>query len=303
MEIAVFSFVVIFLLVGSGGLLLFYRQAMLQRISEVVIPRGKRGDFLNTIQQTGASLGDMMERLDRVLPKSEAEVSVTERRLIRAGYREDSAVKIFYGAKVLVPFSLCFLAIVSGFATYSPFFAYASTLGVGFLLPDFWLGRQIAKRQKQIRLGLPDALDFLVICIEAGLSMDQATARTTQELRLARPALSDELDIVVLEQRAGRLRSDAWKQFADRTDVDTVRVLVSVLVQSEQLGTSIAKTLRVHSDTLRTQRRQQIEEQAAKTSIKLVFPLVFFILPSLFVVTIGPEAIIMAESFQKYFSQ
>jgi tight adherence protein C len=303
MEIAVFSFVVIFLLVGSGGLLLFYRQAMLQRISEVVTPRGKRGDFLNTIQQTGASLGDMMERLDRVLPKSEAEVSVTEKRLIRAGYREDSAVKIFYGTKVLVPFSLCFLAIISGFASYSPLFAYASTLGIGFLLPDFWLGRQIAKRQKQIRLGLPDALDFLVICIEAGLSMDHATARTAQELRLARPALSDELDIVVLEQRAGRLRSDAWKQFADRTDVDTVRVLVSVLVQSEQLGTSIAKTLRVHSDTLRTQRRQQIEEQAAKTSIKLVFPLVFFIFPSLFVVTIGPEAIIMAESFQKYFSQ
>jgi tight adherence protein C len=302
MELAVFSFIVVFLLLTSGGLLLFYRQAMVQRISTVVTPRAKRGDFMDTLQQTGSSLGGMVERLDRVLPRSQAEVSIVEKRLIRAGYRKESAVKIFYGAKVLVPVTLCLLALISGLASASPFFAYASTLGVGFLLPDFWLGRQISKRQKQIRLALPDALDFMVICVEAGLSMDQATARTAEELRLARPALSDELDIVVLEQRAGRMRSEAWRQFADRTDVDTVRMLVSVLVQSEQLGTSIAKTLRIHSETLRTKRRQQIEEQAAKTSVKLVFPLVLFIFPSLFVVAVGPEAIIMAESFRTYFA-
>ena len=301
MEIAVISFVVIFLLIGSGGLLLFYRQAMLQRISDVVTPRGQRGDLLSTIQQTGSSLGGMVQRLDRVLPKSQAEVSVIEKRLIRAGYREASAVKVFYGAKVLLPLTLCLIAVVTGFASYSPFFAYASGLGLGFLMPDFWLGRQISKRQKEIRLGLPDALDFLVICIEAGLSMDQATARTAEELRLARPALSDELDVVVLEQRAGRMRSEAWRQFAERSDVEQVRVLVSVLVQSEQLGTSVAKTLRVHSDTLRTQRRQQVEEQAAKTTVKLVFPLVFFIFPSLFVVTLGPAGIIMSESFSNLF--
>jgi tight adherence protein C len=132
--------------------------------------------------------------------------------------------------------------------------------------------------------------------------MDQATARTAEELRLGQPALCDELGIVVLEQRAGRARSDAWRQFAERTDVDSVRNLVSVLVQSEQLGTSIAKTLRVHSDTLRTFRRQKIEEQAAKTTVKLVFPLVLFIFPSLFLVTLGPALIIMAESFQQYFN-
>ena len=130
--------------------------------------------------------------------------------------------------------------------------------------------------------------------------MDQATTRTAQELRLSQPEISDELDIVVLEQRAGRPRADAWKQFAERTGVDSVNRLVSVLVQSEQLGTSVAKTLRVHADTLRTQRRQEVEEKAAKTTIKLVFPLVFFIFPSLFLVTLGPAAILMAESFQKY---
>jgi tight adherence protein C len=192
---------------------------------------------------------------------------------------------------------LCITAVITGFASYSPFFAYAIALGLGFLLPDFWLGRQIKRRQKKIRMALPDALDFLVICIEAGLSLDQATARSAEELRLSHPEIGDELDIVVLEQRAGRLRSDAWKQFAERTDVDTVRVLATVLVQAEQLGTSVTKTLRVHSETLRTKRRQQVEEQAAKTSVKLVFPLVLFIFPSLFVVVLGPPMIIMSENF------
>jgi tight adherence protein C len=303
MGFAAFTFFVIFLLIASGGMLLFYREAMLQRISEVVPSRGKRRTLLGTLQQTRFSFGGLVENLERVLPKSQAEVSVTQQRLIRAGYRKDSAVNLFYGAKVLVPLTLCLLALVSGLAPHNGFFVYAMALGLGFLAPDFWLGRRITLRQKRIRLGLPDVLDLMVICIEAGLSVDQATARTAEELRVAQPAISDELGIVVLEQRAGRPRSDAWKQFAERTGVDSVRNLVSVLVQSEQLGTSIAKTLRVHSDTLRTQRRQRVEEQAAKTTIKLVFPLVLFIFPSLFLVTLGPALIIMSESFQKYLNQ
>jgi tight adherence protein C len=303
MRFVAFTFFVIFLLIGSGGLLLFYREAMLQRISAVVSPRGKQGALLSTIQQAGFSFGGMVGQLERVLPKSQAEVSVVQQRLIRAGYRKDSAVNLFYGAKVLVPLALCSLALVTGLTHDNAFFAYAMALGLGFLAPDFWLGRRITIRQTRIRLGLPDVLDLMIICIEAGLSVDQATARTAEELRLAQPAISDELGIVVLEQRAGRARSDAWKQFAERTAVDSVRNLVSVLVQSEQLGTSIAKTLRVHSDALRTQRRQRVEEQAAKTTVKLVFPLVLFIFPSLFLVTLGPALIIMSESFHKYLNQ
>jgi len=302
MGFTVFTFLVIFLLIASGGMLLFYREAMFQRISSVVTPRGKEESLLSTIRQRSSSFGGMVEHLERVLPKSQAEVSVVQQRLIRAGYRKDSDVKLFYGAKVLVPLSLGLLALVTDHIHGNSFFVYAIALGLGFLIPDFWLGRRIKSRQMRIRRGLPDVLDLLVICIEAGLSMDQATARTAEELRLAQPALCDELGIVVLEQRAGRARSDAWRQFAERTDVDSVRNLVSVLVQSEQLGTSIAKTLRVHSDTLRTFRRQKIEEQAAKTTVKLVFPLVLFIFPSLFLVTLGPALIIMAESFQKYFN-
>ena len=299
--IAIFSFIVIFALIASGGLLLFYRQAMLQRISDVVAPRSKRGPLLGTIQQTGSSIGGMVSSLDRVVPKSDSEKSIIVRRLTRAGYRNESAIRIFYGAKVIAPSTLFALSWATGLLNSSPFFAVAASLGIGFILPDFWLGRRIKVRQKKIRRALPDALDFLVICIEAGLSIDQATGRTADELKLAYPALSDELDVLVLEQRAGRPRADAWRQFAERTDVDTVRVLTTVLIQAEQLGTSISKTLRVHSESLRTLRRQQIEEQAAKTSVKLVFPLVFFIFPSLFLVVLGPEVIIMSEAFQTYF--
>jgi tight adherence protein C len=300
MGLAVFTFCVIFLLIVSGGLLLFYREAMLHRIQTVVATGGKRGNFSSVLQQTGVALGEVIYQFERVLPKSQAEVSVTQQRLIRAGYRKDSALKNFYGAKVLSPVLLCVLVIITGLAHASPFVVCICAVGLGFLAPDFWLGRRIAKRQSDIRRGLPDVLDLLVICIEAGQSLDQATMRTAQELSEAHPAITDELSIVVLEQRAGRARIDAWKNFADRTAVDSVRNLVSVLVQSEQFGTSAAKTLRVHSDTLRTQRRQKVEEQAAKTSVKLVFPLVFFIFPSLFLVTIGPAVITISESFKKY---
>jgi tight adherence protein C len=307
MLIALLTFGVIFLLFASGGLLLFYREAMLKRISEVIDPQIKRPgkrSLMDTIQQTGSSLGGVVEHFEHVLPKSQAEVSVVSQRLIRAGYRNESAVKIFYGMKVLLPLILVILAAVTGLAhMLSPFFVYATALGLGFLGPDFWLGRQITKRQKHITRGLPDVLDLLVICIEAGLSLDQATARTAMELQSAQPELCDELHVVVLEQRAGRPRGEAWKHLADRTGVESLRNMVSMLIQSEQLGTSIAKTMRVHGDTLRTQRVQQVEEQAAKTSVKLVFPLVFFIFPALFLVVLGPAVLVMIDSFKALTNQ
>jgi tight adherence protein C len=242
----------------------------------------------------------VIERFENVLPRSAAEVSVVTTRLQRAGYRDESAIKIFYGSKVLVPLFLCVLAAVSGLIRLSPFFVITLCLGLGFLMPDFWLGRRISTRQSRIRRGLPDVLDLLVICMEAGLSLDQATARSSAELKQAQPELCDELGIVVLEQRAGRPRGDAWKHLAERTGVDCVRNLVSMLVQAEAFGTSVAKTLRIHSDTLRTQRVQAVEEAAAKTTIKLIFPLVFFIFPSLFVVVLGPAMISIMESFKTF---
>jgi tight adherence protein C len=298
MGLAIFTFCIMFLLIASGGLLLFYREEILQRLQSAISPREKQTSLLDSLQQTGFSLSGVVERFERVLPRSQAEVSVMQQRLIRAGYRKDSALKLLYGAKVLVPLTLCALIMVSGLAHQNALFIYVVALAFGFLAPDFWLSRQISSRQRRIRIGLPDVLDLLVICIEAGLSLDQATARTAAELDTSQPDLCDELSIVVLEQRAGRPRSDAWKHMAERVDVDNVRNLVTMLVQSEQFGTSIAKTLRVHSDTLRTQRIQQVEEMAAKTSIKLVFPLVLFIFPSLFLVTLGPAVITIADTFQ-----
>jgi tight adherence protein C len=302
MGIAILSFAVLFLLIASGGLLLFYREAMLQRIAEVINPSSKPKTLLGSFQQSGFSIGEVVTRFDSVLPKSQKEVSVVKQRLIRAGYRKETTVKIFYGCKFVIPVLLAITALVTGLGALSPFFVYAVCLGIGYLAPDFWLSRKIKKRQSKIRRGLPDVLDLLVICIEAGLGLDQATVRTSEELAHAVPELCDELYVVVLEQRAGRPRQDTWKHLAERTDVDCIRNLVTMMVQAEQFGTSIGKTLRTHSDTLRTQRIQQVEEQAAKTTIKLIFPLVFFIFPSLFLVVLGPAIIIMMDSFKSLFN-
>jgi tight adherence protein C len=297
MATVILSFCAVFLLVASGGLLVFYRESMMQRIQDVINPAPKSKTLIQAIQESKTSVVNVVERFEHMMPKSQAEISVIMQRLSMAGFREESAVKIFYGCKVLTPLVLSALAMATKVGALAPFFIYATTLGGGFLAPDFWLGRLIKKRQAKIRRGLPDVLDLLVVCVEAGLSLDQATARTAEELQRAQPDICSELGLVVLEQRAGRARSDCWKNMAERTGEESVRNLVSMLVQAEQLGTSVAKTLRVQSDTLRVKRIQQVEEMAAKTSVKLVFPLVFFIFPALFLVTLGPAGIMMMESF------
>lgn len=300
MGFAIITFCCVFVLIGSAGVLMFYRAAMVKRISAVIEQRKQDRSLVSALQSASSSIGVVVERFERVIPKTQAEVSVMQQRLIRAGFRKDSALKFLYGTKVLVPLCLAAIAFSTGIANQSPFAVYAAALGLGYLAPDFLLGKKISSRQKKIRLGLPDVLDLLVICVEAGLGLDQATARTANELMQAQPAIADELSIVVLEQRAGRARDDAWRHMAERTDVDSVRNLVSMVIQAEQFGTSIAKTLRTHSDTLRVQRIQMVEEMAAKTTVKLIFPLVFFIFPCLFVVVLGPAVISIMESFKQY---
>ncbi|UWZ83076.1 type II secretion system F family protein [Occallatibacter riparius] len=303
MSFAIIVFLSVFLLIGSLGFLLFYREAMVQRIAAVVFDRPQRSGIAGTIEKAGESLGVVLEKVEKVVPKSQSEISVIQQRLVRAGFRKESAMKYFYASKAITPLIFCVLLSFTEFAKDSPFIFYAGGLGLGYLAPDFWLGRKIKKRQEEISRSLPDVLDLLVICLEAGLGMDQATTRTTTELASTHPIISDELDLIVLEQRAGRPRSDCWRHMADRTDVDLVRNLVSTMVQAEQFGTSIAKTLRTHSDTMRTQRIQQVEEQAAKTTIKLIFPLVLFIFPCMFIVTIGPAIIVIQEQFKNLFNQ
>jgi tight adherence protein C len=303
MTLMIIVFLSVFLLIGSLGFLLFYREAMMQRIASVVFERPRKRGLAGSIEKAGESLGVVLEKVEKVVPKSQSEVSVIRQRLVRAGLRQESAMKYFYASKALVPLAVCMALSFTSFAKESPFIFYAGGLGIGYLAPDFWLGRKIKNRQAEVKRTLPDLLDLIIICLEAGLGMDQATTRTAVELAGTHPILADELDIVVLEQRAGRPRSECWRNMSDRTDVDVVRNLVSTLVQAEQFGTSIARTLRTHSDTMRTQRIQEVEERAAKTTVKLIFPLVLFIFPCMFVVTIGPAMIIIQEQFKTLFNQ
>jgi len=302
MGLILLAFIAAFVLTSSVGALLFYRQTALRRLSEVVSRPGDDVLLRSIAPAAGLKIARLVKPFENVVPRSKEDVSTLQQRLSRAGYREKSYVNLFFGFKVLVPGALCLLIAVTGIYEYNPFFAFAMAGGLGFLIPDFWLSSRIRARQTAIRLGLPEALDLIVICVEAGLSMDKATMRTGEELRLSQPAIADELNLVYLEQRAGRPRSEAWKHFGERTGVDTVRSLASILIQADKFGTGIGKTLRSHAETLRTRRRQDAEEQAAKTTVKLVFPLVLFIFPSLFVVTLGPSMITMMEGFAKYLS-
>jgi tight adherence protein C len=173
------------------------------------------------------------------------------------------------------------------------------SLGLGYLLPDYWLDHRIKAREDQMRTGLPDLLDLLVVCLEAGLSLDHAAMRASEEMHLGHPVIADEIGLVMLEVQAGRPRLDAWKGLAQRSGVDSVQMLVSVLIQADQFGTGISRTLRSCADTLRTRRRHRVEELAAKATVKLVFPLVLFIFPSLFIVLLGSAVISFSEAFAK----
>jgi tight adherence protein C len=234
-------------------------------------------------------LGQALDPLSKALPLSADEVSRARGWLIQAGYREPQHVTIYVGSRILLAF-LGFITVVA-ISQFHSLPLLVSVTALGFFIPRFALKRMIKKRQRRIELGLPDALDLTVICVEAGLSLDQALMRVGNELSYAHPELSGELHLVNLEMRAGKPRTEAVHIFHARTDVDDIRALVTTLIQTDRFGTSVAQALRVHSDSLRTERRQRAEEAAAKTTIKMVVPLVLFILPSLIFVTLGPAVI------------
>jgi tight adherence protein C len=299
MGTALIAFAAFFILFSVAGAVLIYRSSTLRRLASAV---AEPAAFIldAPIVEPGAKVARIVEPFQRILPRSSEEVSGVQKRLIRAGYREKTYVNIFYGAKVLVPILLCLLGAISGLYAFGGFFVYVMALGLGFLIPDFWLGNRIKARQTSLRLGLPDALDLIVICVEAGLGMDRAVLRTAEELKLSQPEIADELGLVSVEQRVGHHRADAWKNLGDRTGVESIRALASILIQADKFGASVGATLRVHAETLRMRRRQDAEEQAAKTTVKLIFPLVLFIFPALFVVTIGPSMIVIMEDFQNF---
>jgi tight adherence protein C len=216
------------------------------------------------------------------------------RRLMLAGYRKPAHADLFLGSRLALPAVLG--VIVAMIVPENTIFFFILALVLGFFIPDFWLGRAINKRRERIRLSLPDGLDLLAICMEAGLGLDQGIVRVGQELRVSHPELSDELMQINFEQRAGAPRISAWKNFADRADTESIRSFVAMLIQTDRFGTPISKSLGNFSDALRTQRRQQAEEAAAKTTIKLVPPLVFFIFPNIAISTVVPAIITVMKN-------
>ena len=237
---------------------------------------------------------DALKKIGNIAPQSRSEMGKLQARLVAAGYRNHEAITVFFGIRLGC--ALVVFALLASPLIIRPNLPVALVgCALGYLVPSMLLGRLAKKRQHKIRLGLPDALDLLVVSVEAGLGLDQAIQRVGTELNFAHPDLSEELRLINLELRAGKARVDALRNFADRTGVDDVQSLVAMLVQTDKFGTSVAQSLRVHSDTVRTKRRQRAEEAAAKTGVKMVFPLVFCIFPAIWVVTIGPAVIIFIE--------
>jgi tight adherence protein C len=237
----------------------------------------------------------VIKRVSTFVPKSPKEMGRLGRRLARAGYRHPRAAVYFAAAEIILPIVLALLTIVSMGVVRGGIFGLLAA-GVGYALPGFWLAHKTAKRQKEIQNGLPDALDLLIVCVEAGAGLDAAIVKASEELAISYPNLAEELRLITTETRAGKPRLEAFKNFASRTGVDDVRSLVAMLVQTDKFGTSIAQALRTHAATARTKRRQRAEERAAKLGVKLVFPLVFCLFPALYVVVLGPAVIKIMEN-------
>jgi tight adherence protein C len=236
------------------------------------------------VRDTFAGLGKLMPGDPAMTPRGQL-------LMVRAGYRSQQAVLAMRGLKLAVPVTLVILVFTTGFYRLNPYMLPVLAAIVGYLVPEAWLLWRVHARQHRLRRALPDCLDLLVICVEAGLGLDQALMKVAQEMRVTHRELSDELQLVNLEMRIGKGRTDALRELARRTGLEDIKSLVAMLIQTERFGTSVAQSLRVYSDDLRVKRRQRAEEASAKTTVKMVPPLVFFIFPALMVVILGPAVI------------
>ena len=237
-----------------------------------------------------------VRRVKTFVPKSPKDISRLRRRLMRAGYRTVPPVVIYFWAEILLPVVLG-LSALWFFGLQSGWLIAAFVAVLGYLVPGLTLAHLISKRKQELQNGLPDALDLLIVCVEAGSSLDQGVLKTSEELYVSYPSLADELKTLNIEVRAGKPRIEAFRNLATRTGLDDVRALVAMLVQTDRFGTSVAQALRTLAETLRTKRRQRAEEKAAKIGVKLVFPLVFFLFPAFYVVTLGPAIIQFVRVF------
>jgi tight adherence protein C len=266
----------------------------LARVSGVAIG----GEEPKFAQKQKEKMRGTLADLGKILPAPSTQGASREKLLIiRAGYRNPETILTIRGIKVVLPLLALAAMYFSGLYRSNPFMFFPLSLLVGYLIPDFWLTWKVRSRQRRLRRALPDALDLLVICVEAGLGLDQALMKVSQELRITHRELSDEFQLVNLEMRVGKTRIEALHELGRRTGLDDIKSLVAMLVQTERFGTSIAQSLRVYSDDMRIRRRQRAEEMSAKTSVKMVPPLVFFIFPALMVVILGPAVLTLMQQF------
>ena len=294
----VLLFVSVALVTGFGASAVLARTSPeRRRLREMTLaPAG--GPSGGSVERTGLTehLDPRLERIARALPKSPKEMGRLRRRLAAAGIESYKAAVVYAVAELV----LQILFAASAFALMSGPMAWTGAIVGGFLgymIPAMTVGRLISKQKRRIEDGLPDALDLMIVCVEAGCALDQAILKTSDELEISHPALAVELRTITTEVRAGKPRVEAFKNFAERTRVDDVRSLVAMLVQTDRFGTSVAQALRTHAATSRTKRRQRAEERAAKIGVKLVFPLVFFLFPAFYVVTLGPAVIQFVRIF------
>jgi tight adherence protein C len=234
----------------------------------------------------------VIQKVGEELPVNPEDVGLIRRDLVAAGYRDPSAVYLYLGARVLFCIALALLALYfRSDITSNPILRIVIPVGaalLGYFIPSFYLDHLVSRRQEKIRLSLPDALDLMVVSVEAGLGLDQAIQHVARELMSAHPELCEELELVNLEIRAGKRRLDALRNLAERNGETELRKLVAMMVQTDRFGTSIADSLRTHSDFMRVRRRQEAEERAGKVGVKLVFPIFFLMLPAMLVVAAGP---------------
>src|SRR5688572_523495 len=278
---------------------------------EVLQAWRRRAGGTNWVDEAaGEGVGGQMKAQLRVLlewfakmnqPSNIEEARATRRQLITAGYRSGKAPVFFAGAKLFL--AVVFTTLIAlvpakflGFPTFSKLiFYYVLAAACGYYAPIIWLRRAVAERKDALQRAIPDALDLMVVCVEAGLGLDQAIARVGEEVKLTHPVLSDELNLLAIELRSGVSRQEALRNFAHRTDMEEARNLVALLIQTDRFGTSIGQALRVHADSMRSTRRLKAEEMAAKLPVKLLLPLIFFIFPSMFIVVLGPAIIKMVR--------
>src|ERR1022692_3050053 len=287
------AFFMLMLILSWVGYRLVYKPGKFMRqLGSPVITNDSQRLTESAGEPEASTLVTVLHGIGSRVPSSEVDVANLKLDLIRAGFRSETALPVFYGVRIVVTLAMLVLCVM--LETKMPenpvmkLALMASGIGAGWILPRFFLEKKVARRQEVLRLSLPDALDLMVVSIEAGLGLDQAISHVARELYGSHPELSDEMSLVTLEMRHGKRRSEALKNFADRTGEAEFRKLVAILIQNDRFGTSMGESLRTHSDFLRVRRRQEAEERAGKVGVKLVFPIFFFILPSMLIVAAGP---------------